>query len=255
MTERSVTSARRFVERLRRRGATLPEVPADCVIAHRDPVIRAARAMGGLSVDIGGQRPQILTFLRPEGRRPFAVVEGSVGAPAAAALVEELAEYGFTRLWCVGAAGHPAAEIPSRHDVGDMIVVRDALSYEGTSAHYAPGSSVFNGDPGMADALAEALAARAERVFVGRAATTDAIYRETPRFLADVIDRGAVALDMESSAVFSVAAALGLAAASAFVITDLVPVVGEWVIGLDDPRLALSDAALLPALLDAMEAV
>ncbi|HWG91061.1 MAG TPA: hypothetical protein VNZ52_09470, partial [Candidatus Thermoplasmatota archaeon] len=56
--------------------------------------------------------------------------------------------------------------------------------------------------------------------FQGPVWTTDAIYRETPERIRHFRDRGAIAVDMETSALLTVAHYRGIPAAGTHIITD-----------------------------------
>lgn len=241
--------------RLALAGAAAPEVPPDCVLTHSRAVLRAAReALPHETVDIGLGRPLPLHLARPPSTPAFGLVGMAPGAPVAAAVLEELIALGFTRFWCVGTAGHPTRELPGTLAVGDLVLVDRALVREGTSGHYAPGVAEALPDRGLRDRLAAALEARSLRYAAGVVATTDALYRETPAFLHEVLDQGAIALDMELSAVFSVARFRGVRAAALLVVSDVVPARGAWVPGFADPALREAEGALLPVLRACLEA-
>ncbi len=134
------------------------------------------------------------------------VVHPGVGAPLAAALLEEMIALGTTRVVAVGGAGALIEDLT----LGHPIVVESALRDEGTSFHYAAPSRTIDADPHGVAVLATLLAERSIPFVTGRAWTTDAIYRET----RDRVDRrraeGCIAVDMEASAFMAVARYRGI---------------------------------------------
>jgi uridine phosphorylase len=250
----SVTNPRKYLDHLSaERGIAVPQVPEACVIAHVRSVLDGALEQFPVDVlDIGAQRRSPIHLFRPPRAPPFGMVFGVQGAPMAAAKLEELIALGFRRFWSVGTAGHPVHGT-SVLEVGDLVLVDRALVYEGTSPHYVEGVTTTGPDREMFDALYGALRARKLPHAVGAVATTDALYRETPAFLEEVVTRDAVAIDMELSALFTVSRLRGTQIAALLVISDLVSSEGTWTLGLASERLRESEQSLLTVLLDCLE--
>jgi uridine phosphorylase len=136
-----------------------------------------------------------------------------IGAPAAAIAVEELAAHGTRAVIGVGTAG----AIGDGLALGDLVVCSGALRDEGTSHHYAPPDRFALPDPGLTGRLR----ARLPGVAHGPSWTTDAPYRETVEEIAAYRGEGLLTVDMEAAAVFTVAGLRGVAAASAFCVSDV----------------------------------
>jgi uridine phosphorylase len=136
-----------------------------------------------------------------------------IGAPAAAIAVEELTARGTELFIGVGTAG----AIDERLTVGDLVVCSAALRDEGTSQHYAPPEPFARPDPEL---TARLLAALPDAIH-GPSWTTDAPYRETAEEVATYRADGIVTVEMEASCLFTVAAAAGVPAAAAFVVSDV----------------------------------
>lgn len=136
-----------------------------------------------------------------------------IGAPAAALAVEKLVASGARTLLFVGYAGGLHAEMTA----GDLLLVTGGLIDEGTSRHYARAPY----EPPVDPALAKLLLTHAPGIpYQGPVWTTDAIYRETPEKVRQFRNRGALGVDMETSAILTVAHYRGAAAAGCHVITD-----------------------------------
>ena len=136
-----------------------------------------------------------------------------IGAPAAAIAVEQLAARGTELLIGVGTAG----ALDERLTEGDLVVCSAALRDEGTSHHYAPAEPFAYPDPGLTARLRQALPTAA----CGPSWTTDAPYRETAEEVAKYRAEGILTVEMEASCLFTVAKALGVATAAAFVVSDV----------------------------------
>lgn len=130
-----------------------------------------------------------------------AVVHPGVGAPLAAAFVEEMASLGVTTFVAVGGAGALIEELA----LGHVMVVSSALRDEGTSLHYAPPSRIIEADQLGVRVLEATLDELEVPHYVGRSWTTDAIFREARSRVQRRIDEGCTMVDMESSAFIAVA--------------------------------------------------
>ena len=151
--------------------------------------------------------------LAQDGR--FCLAGPALGAPQAVMAAEKLFALGVRNLLFLGWAGSLVKEL----GIGDLLLVEGALSEEGTSAHYP-----LEAEPGPDPELNRLVRDRAEESGVGlktgRIWTTDAIYRETRSKVEGHAARGIGAVDMESSALFAVAAFRGRAAAGLMTVSD-----------------------------------
>jgi uridine phosphorylase len=139
-----------------------------------------------------------------------------MGAPVMAAEAEELIALGARRLLAFGPAGGLQPDLPT----GTVVVVDGAIRNEGTSRHYLGPGEEACADATLSERLADALTARGTAVRRGMVWTTDAPFRETFADVAHHRDRGVLAVDMESAALFAVAAYRKVPAAVALVIGD-----------------------------------
>lgn len=151
---------------------------------------------------------------------PVTAVSFGMGAPIATIVMHELADLGTSSFMRIGTAMFfaPAA-------AGQFLLCDGVVSYEGTSRSYVerPDDQTANG------ALNAKVQMRAQArdlpIQAGRFATFDAFYRDmfpleeatTDRVaerLGAAASRGAIAIDMETSALVNAATALGVAFAS-----------------------------------------
>jgi uridine phosphorylase len=140
-----------------------------------------------------------------EGER-IAVFHPGVGAPLAGAFLEEAIACGCSRFIGVGGAGGLVPDLTIGHVVVPTAAVRD----EGTSYHYAPPGRESTPDATALGAV-EAVLDEAQVSWIsGKAWTTDALYRETRTKVARRIAEGCLVVDMESAALFSIAAFRGV---------------------------------------------
>lgn len=144
----------------------------------------------------------------------FFLAGPAVGAPMATLCLEKLIALGARRVVLYGWCGSLVPDVR----VGDLLLPTEALSEEGTSAHYQPTPAP------LADALhgllISGLTALGHSVRLGAIWTTDAFYRETREKVADYGRRGILAVDMEYAALRTVAAFRGIFLAAVMLVSD-----------------------------------
>ncbi len=152
-----------------------------------------------------------------EGSRRFSLVGPVVGAPYAAILMETLAASGTTRFLWAGWCGAVSTDVKT----GDFIVPIAAIVDEGTSRHYGVDfSSVVTPSDQMVRKIKETLTSQGLAFHEGPVWTTDAIFRETAAAVRRFQSLGALAVEMESSALFAVAKYRKLEVGSLLVVSD-----------------------------------
>ncbi|MDR0461948.1 MAG: nucleoside phosphorylase [Christensenellaceae bacterium] len=130
----------------------------------------------------------------------------TVGAPNAAACVEELGYYGVKNFIAFGTAGC----IDPNFDTSKLVIVERAIRDEGTSYHYLPPSVFVETDPEITNIIEKGLAKHNFSAVRGTAWTTDAFYRETYKRTSRRLEQGAIAVEMECAAFAAAAKRLGL---------------------------------------------
>jgi len=158
------------------------------------------------------------------GDRASGVVDGvpvrlarvSVGAPAAALVLEHAIARGVRNVLVVGSAGSLQRHLP----IGSTVIVEGAEREDGTSHHYLPAGEVVSADPELARRLEAALVARGAAPVRGRAWTIDAPYRETVGAVRRHREAGVAVVEMEAAAIFAVARVRGARAALVVSVSD-----------------------------------
>jgi uridine phosphorylase len=125
-----------------------------------------------------------------------------LGAPQAVLVLEKLISLGSRTVLVLGWCGslHPCLRI------GNCLVPASALSEEGTSAHYPGAATDFLPHPALAGRLVEYCRQQQLPVHTGAVWTTDAPLRETAAKVRSYGEKGILAVEMEMSALFRVAA-------------------------------------------------
>lgn len=140
----------------------------------------------------------------------------AIGAPAAVLVLEKLVALGAKNLILLGWCG----AVDSRYRIADIIIPTGALCGEGTSRYYSDSVK-----PVPAASLVEQLNARLSRSgFLckdGIIWSTDAPYRESRTLLEKLqAEQQVVGVDMEFSALCSVATFRGIEFAAVMVVSD-----------------------------------
>lgn len=131
----------------------------------------------------------------------FLLVHPGVGAPLAAAFLEELIARGINKFIACGGAGVLDREIT----VGHLIIPVSAVRDEGTSYFYLPPSREVEASPEAVAVIQATLDEQNVPYLLGKTWTTDAIYRETTDRKNLRQQEGCVTVEMESAAFFAVA--------------------------------------------------
>lgn len=229
----------------RRRQARFPRFPPppSVIFCYQRSLVRARgrrlRRVGGFFGDF---------YLVKEAHGAVGVAANfGLGAPAAVALMEELAAFGVQRFMSIGLAGGLQNDLRP----GNMLVCQRALRGEGVSRHYLPPAPDALAAPDLLRRLEDALQAAGQPYILGTSWTTDAPYRETPREIEQYRQAGAQVVEMEAAALFAAGQALGVQVGAALVVGDLLSPSG-WQPDLDPPRTQRSLEALFDAAVRAM---
>ena len=156
---------------------------------------------------------------------PVTVMSTGIGGPSAAIGLEELCDLGAHTFIRIGTCGGIQPEIRS----GDLVIAQAACRQEGTSREYAPIEYPAVADIGIVNALAGAAKALGQAYHVGVVQCKDSFYGqhspEASPVSYQLLDKweawkqlGCLASEMESAALFIVAAALRVRIGSCFLV-------------------------------------
>ena len=212
--------------------ANTPRLGPFAVIAGVEPDLRMIGEMA--TGDSVMQRPLYLGRLF-SGVGPARNTLGGpvLGAPQAVMLLENLLAWGARSVLFFGWCG----AIDDGLAIGDVLHVSGAICDEGTSVHYGATAGQFvpvSAIAALPHRIGTGLAQGGAPVHSGSVWSTDAIFRETPTKVAAFRSRGAVAVDMETSALLSAAAFLGADICCVLVVSDALRAHG-WEKGFKDP--------------------
>ena len=193
-------------EARRQKGLAEARVPELCLLDPDGDIVRHLNATGAArpvaawacyhsdmhGFDIGGRR--------------VGVVGCAVGAPYAVLVAEQLFASGCRLLRSITSSGELVRLGPRPY----FVLVERALRDEGTSYHYLPAEDYALADPALLARLGAAIADCGPVVHRGATWSTDAPFRETAEVIEHGKRFGLAAIEMESAALYALAAARGL---------------------------------------------
>lgn len=157
--------------------------------------------IGSIRSEIGRHPLYVLCAEGNPDAQEVLVAHPGIGAPLATGIMEEIIALGVQKIIACGGCGVLRPEIAAGHPVVLTSAVRD----EGTSYHYLPPSREAYPNTQAVAALEQACRDLKIDYRLGKAWTTDAIYRETPARRAMRLAEGCDVVEMEASAFFAVA--------------------------------------------------
>lgn len=176
-----------------------------------------------------------------EGAR-IAIAGPMLGAPQTVLVLERMIALGAKKFVAVGWCGSLSNDVR----IGHIVLPSGAVSEEGTSAHYpgiecAPSFELLN-------SLKSGLNSAGRTIHEGPVWTTDAPFRETCAKVKDFQSKGILAVDMETSALFSVSKFRGVELAVVLVVSDDLSTL-KWVHGFRDPTFHESRKRVIKSIL------
>jgi len=218
-------------EARRQRGLAPGEVPSICVLDPDGDIVRYLNRSGrGKRSDIWACYHTEMWTTTIDGI-PLGVVGCAVGAPFAVLVAEQCFASGARLVVSVTSAGQIALEI----EPPCFILIDRALRGDGTSHCYVPVAPDVSADPVLIERAERALATSDLPLRTGTTWTTDAPFRETEQSIAIAREAGALAVEMEASALYALSQAKGLPIVClAHVTNQMAQIDGDFEKGLDD---------------------
>jgi len=138
------------------------------------------------------------------------VIQGDMGAPNAAILMELFRRCGVGYVFRADVCGTLSSKVP----IGSVFIPRNALCGEGTSKCYARKENIAIEEPIPCEKTylqaIEKLGNRNLKILLGTIWTTDALFCETPEIIREWRQKGADAVDMETSVVYLLGQLFGI---------------------------------------------
>jgi uridine phosphorylase len=134
--------------------------------------------------------------------------------------------------------------------VGDLVVVDKIIRGDGVTPYYVDNNVQTQADKKIADLLFEVSKATGANVHRGTCWTTDALLRETRELVEARRKEGAIAVDMVSSALLTIAQTYNIRAGSILAVSDNV-ITGEM--GFMNPLYYMAESNLIKIALDVVK--
>ncbi len=179
-------------------------------------------------------------YIDNDSSKGFSVVGPLVGAPYATILLENLIAWGARQFVFFGWCGAVSKEVK----IGDVIVPTSAIIDEGTSKHYAAeNNSMALPSTSAVKRIRNALNKKGVNFREGLVWTTDAIYRETRKKVEYFQKNDVLAVEMETSTLFTVGGFRNVEVGGILVVSDELSTF-EWRRGFGDKRFIESRKAV-----------
>ena len=188
-----------------RKGLPKVVVPAGCLLDFDGELVRHLADTGRTVEDAAWPCFHTRLFRWRAGGAEYGVIGGTIGAPFAVLVAEELFALGCRALVSISSAGLVA----ERFTPPFFLLIDRALRDEGTSCHYMRPGRYADADPSLVAAVRDRMAGLSVLVHTGSSWTTDAPFRETKRLIASRRLEGIVSVEMEAAALLSLGRALG----------------------------------------------
>jgi len=190
-------------EAQRQKSGTLEPVPDICLLDPDGDIVRRLKSEGRAVLHGGWVCYHTELFTFTQDGLTFGIVGCVVGSSFAVLVAEELFASGCKLLISVTSSGQisPVQAPPF------FILIERALRDEGTSYHYQPPSQYAHASQTLIENLEGAFEGLGVEVLTGATWTTDAPFRETQSAITTMKQRGLLAVEMETAALYAFAKA------------------------------------------------
>ena len=178
-------------------------IPNRCVMCYFMEVMKKLIDEGVMTPigKLDGEGGAVPIYQMGKNGQDIAVCFAGVGAPLAAATLEELIAMGGRMFMVCGGAGVLDGAIPAGHTIIPTWALRD----EGTSYHYLQPSRTCRPHKKALDAIHQVCTTEGIDFTAGGTWTTDGVYGETPSAIRRRRAEGCITVEMEAAALFAVA--------------------------------------------------
>ena len=199
-SETPVFTAANLLEAARiRKGLPKVTVPAGCLLDFDGELVQHLADTGKAAEDPAWPCFHTRLFRWRAWNAEYGVIGGTVGAPFAVLVAEELFALGCRALVSISSAGLVA----KRFAPPFFLLIDRALRDDGTSCHYMPPGRYADADPSLVAAVRRRTDGLSVPVHTGPSWTTDAPFRETESLIALHRQEGIVSVEMEAAALLT----------------------------------------------------
>ncbi len=180
--------------------------------------------------------PSTIYMTTKVGKKKISVFGTPLGSPHAVIMLERLIAMGAKKIIAFGCCGSLQTYLP----IGSLVIPLTALSEEGTSHHYPlPKGTVAAADGQIVNICLAKCAEKKIKPVSGKVWTTDALFRETREKVQEYSRKNLLAVEMEMSALFTVAAYRQVQLGGIMVVSDELATL-KWKTGFLNPTFWLN---------------
>lgn len=188
-----------------RKGLPKGTVPAGCLLDFDGELVQHLAATGRAVEDSAWPCFHTRLFRWRAEDVEYGVIGGTIGAPFAVLVAEELFASGCRAVVSISSAG----VVAERFTPPFFLLIERALRDEGTSCHYMQPGRYADADPPLVAAVRKRTKGLSIPVYMGSSWTTDAPFRETESLIASRRREGIVSVEMEAAALLTLGKVLG----------------------------------------------
>jgi len=205
-SETPVFTATNLLEAARiQKGLLKINVPAGCLLDFDGELVEHLAGTGMACEDSAWPCFHTRLFRWQAGNTKYGVIGGTIGAPFAVLIAEELFSLGCRALVSISSAGL----IDDRFTPPFFLLIERALRDEGTSYHYERPDRYAEADSSLVAAVQNRMTGLSIPIHTGPSWTTDAPFRETESIIASRRREGVVSVEMEAAALLTLGKVLG----------------------------------------------
>jgi len=197
------------------KGKNSPKIGPVALMISAKPDIDLLISMIGIDIDRSSDLYLGKLYAENNLEEDFSIAGPMIGAPYAVMVLETLIAWGAMKILFYGWCG----AVSDKVKIGDIIIPTGSMIDEGTSKHYSDSWSLprcqntdnhneechfSNPSELIVNKIRSVLRERNVAYHEGIIWSTDAIYRETPEKVAYFQSKGVLAVEMETSALFTV---------------------------------------------------
>lgn len=145
-----------------------------------------------------------------------AIGDFGIGAPIAAAKMEELITWGVLQFISIGTA----SSLQTKAKIGDVVICEKAIRDEGISQRYLPAAKYIHAPRRMTNKLQLQLKKAEIPFHIGSTWTTDSFYKQTAEEVVHYQKENVLTVEMEAAALFAVAHFYQVDLGTLFTISD-----------------------------------
>ncbi len=214
------------------KGKFTPDLPTCAIMTATEKDLDGVISLHNLEKDKGLKLMMSNLYNTKDALCPTAIIGPFVGAPYAVILLETLVAWGVEKVIFMGICGAISPDVKT----GDIILPSSAIIDEGTSCQYnmQKGEMSFPSEKALEKAR-EVLTNKGLDFHEGPIWTFDAVFRETKEKVISYQEKGALGVEMETSALFSVGKFRDVAVCALLVVSDELSTL-KWKPGFHDKR-------------------